>query len=172
MLVRATTFLRDLDDLRVVIIGFGARHAEIFALATRLEADRVHFLPYQPREVLPLSLAAADLHFVGLARGLCRLRRSEPSVRDPCRGTPRDRLGRRRQRDGAGCRPRSGAESSSAPGVPSVWPRVIRDAYDGRARSRGDGSARSRIRDRGGRPERRRRPLPQRAARAHRKLRA
>jgi glycosyltransferase involved in cell wall biosynthesis len=70
VLVRATTFLRDLDDLRVVIIGFGARHAEISSLAGRLEADRVKFLPYQPREVLPLSLAAADLHFVGLARGL------------------------------------------------------------------------------------------------------
>jgi colanic acid biosynthesis glycosyl transferase WcaI len=69
-LVRATTFLRDLDDLRVVIIGFGARHAEVLALAARLEAHRVRFLPYQPREVLPLSLAAGNLHFVGLARGL------------------------------------------------------------------------------------------------------
>ena len=40
------------------------------SLAARLEADNVRFLPYQPREVLPLSLAAANLHFVGLARGL------------------------------------------------------------------------------------------------------
>ncbi len=70
VLVRATTFLRDLDDLCVVIVGFGARHAEIASLASRLEADAVKFLPYQPREVLPLSLAAADLHFVGLAKGL------------------------------------------------------------------------------------------------------
>jgi glycosyltransferase involved in cell wall biosynthesis len=69
-LVRATTFLRDLDDLAVVIIGFGARHAEIQSLAARLETDKVRFLPYQPRELLPLSLAAANLHFVGLARGL------------------------------------------------------------------------------------------------------
>ena len=69
-LVRATTFLRDLDDMAVVIVGFGARHAEIQALARRLETDRVRFLPYQPREVLPLSLAAGNLHFVGLARGL------------------------------------------------------------------------------------------------------
>jgi glycosyltransferase involved in cell wall biosynthesis len=69
-LVRATTFLRDLDDLAVVIVGFGARHAEIQSLAGRLETDRVRFLPYQPRDVLPLSLAAGNLHFVGLARGL------------------------------------------------------------------------------------------------------
>jgi glycosyltransferase involved in cell wall biosynthesis len=70
VLVRATTFLRDLDHLRIVIIGFGARHAEIQSLAALLEADKVRFLPYQPRDVLPLSLAAANLHFVGLARGL------------------------------------------------------------------------------------------------------
>ena len=69
-LVRATTFLRDLDDLAVVIVGFGARHAEIQSLAARLETDRVRFLPYQPRDLLPLSLAAGNLHFVGLARGL------------------------------------------------------------------------------------------------------
>ena len=30
----------------------------------------MRFLPYQPREVLPLSLSAADVHVVGLARGL------------------------------------------------------------------------------------------------------
>jgi colanic acid biosynthesis glycosyl transferase WcaI len=70
-LVRAATFLRDLDDLRIVIAGFGARHAEMVALANRLEvADQVRFLPYQPRERLPLSLSSADLHVVGLAKGL------------------------------------------------------------------------------------------------------
>ncbi len=41
-LIRATTFLRDLDDLRAVIVGFGARHADYVALAERLEADRGH----------------------------------------------------------------------------------------------------------------------------------
>ncbi len=68
-LVRAGTFLRDLDDLLIVIVGFGARHAEISALAERLEV-RVKFRDYQPREVLSESLSAADLHFVGLAKGL------------------------------------------------------------------------------------------------------
>ncbi len=69
-LVRATTFLRDLDNLQVVIIGSGARHAEVSGLATRLAADAVRFLPYQPRERLAESLSAADVHFVGLGSGL------------------------------------------------------------------------------------------------------
>jgi glycosyltransferase involved in cell wall biosynthesis len=70
VLVRAATFLRDLERLQVVIIGFGARHAATVALARLLEVDQVRFLPYQPREVLPQSLSAADLHFVGLVKGL------------------------------------------------------------------------------------------------------
>ncbi len=70
-LVRALTFLRDLDELRVVIAGFGARHAEMVALARRLEVkERIRFLPYQARERLPMSLSGADLHVVGLAKGL------------------------------------------------------------------------------------------------------
>jgi glycosyltransferase involved in cell wall biosynthesis len=70
-LVRAATFLRDRDDLKIVIAGFGARHAEMVALAARLEVDdTVRFLPYQKRERLPLSLSSADVHVVGLAKGL------------------------------------------------------------------------------------------------------
>ncbi len=70
-LVRAATFLRDLDGLEIVVIGFGARHAELTELAQLLEVDgTVRFLGYQPRSRLSLSLAAADLHYVGLARGL------------------------------------------------------------------------------------------------------
>jgi putative colanic acid biosynthesis glycosyltransferase WcaI len=69
-LVRAATFLRDLDDLAIFVIGTGARHAELVALAELLEVDQVEFLYYQAREVLPLSLSAADVHVVGLAPGL------------------------------------------------------------------------------------------------------
>ena len=69
-LVYATTYLRDLDDLAVPVVGFGARHAEVQALASRLEADSVWFLPYQPREALTESLGSAHLHYVGLAKGL------------------------------------------------------------------------------------------------------
>lgn len=69
-LVRATTFLRDLDDLAVVIIGAGARRAQLVALARLLEADKVEIFPYQKRSILSLSLSTADVHVVGLARGL------------------------------------------------------------------------------------------------------
>jgi putative colanic acid biosynthesis glycosyltransferase WcaI len=69
-LVRSTTFLRDLEDLRVAIVGGGARHAALSELVERLEANAVEFLPYQPREMLSLSLSSADLHVVGLAHGL------------------------------------------------------------------------------------------------------
>jgi glycosyltransferase involved in cell wall biosynthesis len=69
-LIRSATFLRDLDDLTIAIIGMGARHAELVALSQRLEVDQVRFLYYQSRDVLPHSLSAADVHIVGLASGL------------------------------------------------------------------------------------------------------
>jgi colanic acid biosynthesis glycosyl transferase WcaI len=69
-LVRAGTFLRDLDDLVIAIIGMGARHAELVSLAALLEVDAVKFMYYQPRDLLAQSLSAADVHVVGLAPGL------------------------------------------------------------------------------------------------------
>jgi colanic acid biosynthesis glycosyl transferase WcaI len=66
-LVRSATFLRDLDDLAIAIVGDGARRAELLALADLLEVDRVRFLRYQPREALPYSLSTAHVHVVGLA---------------------------------------------------------------------------------------------------------
>jgi colanic acid biosynthesis glycosyl transferase WcaI len=69
-LISAGTFLRDLDRLAIVLIGGGARRAELGELAERLQVDAVSFLPYQPRELLSQSLSAANLHVVGLAQGL------------------------------------------------------------------------------------------------------
>jgi glycosyltransferase involved in cell wall biosynthesis len=69
-LVRAATFLRDIDDLVIPIIGSGARHAELTALAERLQVGQIVFLSYQNRKVLAESLSAADIHVVGLAPGL------------------------------------------------------------------------------------------------------
>src|SRR5919199_1726186 len=69
-LVRAATFLRDLDRLAIAIVGEGSRREELMRLAELLETEQVSFLPYQPRLVLPQSLSAADVHVVGLARGL------------------------------------------------------------------------------------------------------
>ena len=51
------------------MIGTGARHAELVALAERLEVE-IMFLPYQPEARLADSLSAADVHVVGLSRGL------------------------------------------------------------------------------------------------------
>jgi glycosyltransferase involved in cell wall biosynthesis len=69
-LIRTATFLRDLDDLRIVVIGGGARRDELKELAKILDADQVRFMGYQPRELLADSLSSADVHVVGLARGL------------------------------------------------------------------------------------------------------
>jgi colanic acid biosynthesis glycosyl transferase WcaI len=69
-LIVATTYLRDLDDLTVPVIGSGARHIELRELVTRLDADRVRFFEYQPREQLSESLSAAHVHYIGLALGL------------------------------------------------------------------------------------------------------
>lgn len=69
-LIRSAAALRELERLSVVVVGFGARHADYVELARRLEADQVSFHEYQPRERLSESLSSADIHFVGLARGL------------------------------------------------------------------------------------------------------
>ena len=69
-LVRAATFLRDLDNLAIAIVGDGARRTDLEQLAELLEVDAVRFLPYQKRTLLPLSLSSAHVHVVGLARGL------------------------------------------------------------------------------------------------------
>jgi glycosyltransferase involved in cell wall biosynthesis len=70
-LVRAAALVRDVEGLAIVVVGDGARRDEIVALAKSLDVDDVvRFLPYQDRDVLSLSLSAADVHVIGLARGL------------------------------------------------------------------------------------------------------
>jgi len=69
-LVRAAALLRGVDGIAVVVVGDGARREELVRLADEIGAQAVRFLPYQPREVLPQSLSAGDVHFVGLASGL------------------------------------------------------------------------------------------------------
>ncbi len=130
-LVRATTLLRDLDDLAVPIVGFGARYAEVRELAERVEADKVLFLPYQPREVLSQSLGAAHVHYVGLAKGLSGfvvpsrvygiLAAGRPVIvaADPDSETTR-------LVEEAGC------GVTLPPDRPELLARAIRDAYDGR----------------------------------------
>ena len=52
-LVRAATFLRDLDRLRIMVIGFGARHGELTRLAQRLEVTRHGAVPRLPAARAP-----------------------------------------------------------------------------------------------------------------------
>jgi colanic acid biosynthesis glycosyl transferase WcaI len=69
-LIRAGTFLRDLDRLMIAMIGGGARRDELKQLVLTLAVDSVQFMGYQARENLPDSLSSADVHVVGLAAGL------------------------------------------------------------------------------------------------------
>jgi len=130
-LVRSATFLRDLDDLVIAIIGTGARHAELVALAELLEVDRVKFLYYQSRNVLAQSLSAADVHVVGLAPGLAGyvvpsrlygiLAVARPVI---VAADPESETAQVVQEVGCGI--------VVPPGRPELVARAIRDAHDGK----------------------------------------
>ncbi len=130
-LVRAATFLRDLDDLAIFVIGTGARHAELVELAELLEADQVTFLYYQSRGVLPQSLSAADVHVVGLAPGLAgyvvpsRLYGILAVARPVIVAADRDS-------ETAQVVERIGCGIVVPPGRPELLARAIRDAHDGK----------------------------------------
>lgn len=70
VLIEAVTMLDDLERLSVVLVGTGARVAHTRELSQALGADRVEFLPFQPRARISESLSSADVHFVGLTHGL------------------------------------------------------------------------------------------------------
>jgi glycosyltransferase involved in cell wall biosynthesis len=130
-LVRAASFLRDLDDLAILIIGTGARHAELVALAELLEVEQVTFLYYQAPDVLPLSLSAADVHVVGLASGLAGyvvpsrmygiLAVARPVI---VAADPESETAQIVERVGCGI--------VVPPGRPELLARAIRDTHDGR----------------------------------------
>jgi colanic acid biosynthesis glycosyl transferase WcaI len=129
-LVRAATFLRDLDDLVIAIIGTGARRAELVALAERLDVQQLLFLYYQNRRVLPQSLSAADIHVVGLAHGLAgyvvpsrlygilAVGRPVIAATDP-------------ESETAHVVQEAGCGIVVPPGRPELLARTIRDAHDG-----------------------------------------
>jgi len=130
-LVRAATFLRDLDDLSITIIGMGARHAELSELAERLEVDKVTFAFYQPRSLLRQSLSAADVHVVGLAPGLAGyvvpsrlygiLAVAKPVI-----------VAADAESETAQVVEQTGCGIVVPPGRPELLARAIRDAHDGK----------------------------------------
>ena len=57
------------DPVQFVFIGGGAKQCQIDAYASSFAMPHVLRLPYQPRERLPLSLAACDMAAIGLMVG-------------------------------------------------------------------------------------------------------
>lgn len=68
-MVGAALLLRHDASIRFVLIGHGPQHSMLSRLVRDLALPNVLFLPYQEREALPYSLAAADLAVVSLSRG-------------------------------------------------------------------------------------------------------
>jgi colanic acid biosynthesis glycosyl transferase WcaI len=62
--------LRGYDAIRFVFVGDGSRRAALEAGAADRGLENVKFLPYQPRQDMPSSYAAADLFLVSLKPGL------------------------------------------------------------------------------------------------------
>jgi colanic acid biosynthesis glycosyl transferase WcaI len=131
MLVRATTFLRDLDRLSVVLIGGGARYTDLVRLATRLNADKLRSLPYQSRDVLPESLSSAHMHFVGLAEGLAGFVVPSRLYGIMAAGRPVV-VAADPESETAQVVERVGCGIVIPPSRPELLAEVIRDAYEGR----------------------------------------
>jgi colanic acid biosynthesis glycosyl transferase WcaI len=68
--VDAAAQLRDLVDLRVVLVGEGVKKADLQARVRAQGLANVLFLPFTPREHLAESFASADVFLVSLQRGL------------------------------------------------------------------------------------------------------
>jgi glycosyltransferase involved in cell wall biosynthesis len=130
-LIRSATFLRDLDDVAILVIGSGARHNELVTLAELLDVDQVHFLYYQSRGMLPKSLSAADVHVVGLAPGLAGY--VVPSRLYGILAVARPVIvAADAESETAQVVQRIGCGIVVPPGRPELLARAIRDAHDGK----------------------------------------
>jgi colanic acid biosynthesis glycosyl transferase WcaI len=69
-LVGAADLLQSDEDIRFVVIGEGASKAALERDVNARGLTNIDLLPYQPKASLSESLGAADVHFVGLRRGL------------------------------------------------------------------------------------------------------
>jgi colanic acid biosynthesis glycosyl transferase WcaI len=67
--IQAAQILRSQNDIQFVIIGTGIKKAALEAEAQARKLNNLLFLPYQPREIFPEMLAAADLSLVTLNAG-------------------------------------------------------------------------------------------------------
>lgn len=69
-LIEAAVHLRARSDVVVVLVGEGVRKDSLRRRAEELGLDNVRFLPFQPKERLIESFAAADVFLVSLKEGL------------------------------------------------------------------------------------------------------
>lgn len=67
--LQAAETLRHRPEIAFLFVGGGHGIAEVQARAHALELSNVVFKPYQPRENLPLSLGAGDVHWLSLKPG-------------------------------------------------------------------------------------------------------
>jgi len=58
------------ENILYVLAGGGASRQALIEMAEDMKLSNVRFLSYQPRERLPESLSAADIHLITLKRGL------------------------------------------------------------------------------------------------------
>ncbi len=69
-LLAAADHLRDLPDLKVVLVGDGVRKASLQDQAKQRGLTQVQFLPYSPKEDLSNTFSAADCFIISLKPGL------------------------------------------------------------------------------------------------------
>jgi colanic acid biosynthesis glycosyl transferase WcaI len=70
VLVEAAARLRSHPDVVIAVVGDGARRQTLQYRASALGLDNIRFFPYQPKELLIESFAAADVFVVSLRPGL------------------------------------------------------------------------------------------------------
>jgi colanic acid biosynthesis glycosyl transferase WcaI len=68
--VEAAVHLRNVPDVQMVFVGEGVKKPALQARTRELGLDNVSFLPYQPKEGLTESFAAADVFLISLLPGL------------------------------------------------------------------------------------------------------
>ena len=68
--LEAAMRLRDLHDLRFMLVGGGAKRDWVAGIVELYGLDNVIMLPYQPLELLPYSLTCGDISLVTLRRGM------------------------------------------------------------------------------------------------------
>jgi colanic acid biosynthesis glycosyl transferase WcaI len=68
--IEAAALLRDVPDIHIVFQGEGVKKADLQTRVGALGLSNVTFLPFQPKETLGESFAAADVFIVSLQRGL------------------------------------------------------------------------------------------------------